>query len=88
MNIGTRIITNGIASSPIPNTAPPKENSVIRIGDQDDLFTICQADNTHDTTFNSTGSENDTKSTAHYQGKCDNGYAPPPLLPAVIPSNT
>ena len=32
MNIGTRIITNGMASSPMPNTAPPRENSTVRIG--------------------------------------------------------
>ena len=31
-NIGARIMTKGIASSPIPKTAPPRENSVIRIG--------------------------------------------------------
>ena len=32
MNIGTRIITKGMASSPMPKMAPPRENSVMRSG--------------------------------------------------------
>ena len=31
-NMGARIMTKGRASSPMPNTAPPRENSVIRMG--------------------------------------------------------
>ena len=32
INMGTRIITKGIDSSPMPKIAPPKENRVIKIG--------------------------------------------------------
>ena len=88
INIGTRIITNGIASSPIPNTAPPSENSVIRIGIRMISLPFVRLITRIIPLSTAPVLRTIPKAPPTTRVNAIIATAPPPLLPVVIPSNT
>lgn len=61
---------NGRASSPIPNTAPPRKTGR-KDRDQQFFGSFCFTDQADQTGFNGSGADHDTESAADYHQKCD-----------------